>query len=144
MLYSAIEATTSTGGKIGKATSDDGIAWTKLPYPVAEPGMCGGFDDRAVQSPRVIATADNWVMAYAGYSGPVDSRASIGYADSLDEGATWGCEWPYPGLDTEGLPQGFVHTFAAFQRGERVALFVEWFTNDGTDIWLADLGLQAP
>ena len=145
MFYSAIESTTSTGGSIGKATSEDGITWTKGEGPVAEPGICGGFDDRAVQMPRVIATADNLVMAYAGYAGAIDTHASIGYADSLDNGDTWGCEWLYPALDTTGLPAGgFVHTLAAFQRGDRVALLIEWFADGSTDDWLADLGMTAP
>ena len=144
MFYSAIESTTSTGGAIGRATSEDGVTWTKAEDPVLEPGLCGGFDARAVHQPRVIATADNMIMAYAGYAEPSDSRAVVGYADSLDDGVTWGCEWPWPGLDTTGLPDGFVHTIAAFQRGDRVALLVEWLSGDGTDIWLADLGLTGP
>lgn len=144
MFYSGIESTTTTGGAVGKATSEDGITWTKGAAPVLEPGLCGDFDARAIHQPRVIATADNLVMAYAGYAEPIDSRAVVGYADSLDEGDSWGCEWPWPGLDTTGLPDGFVHTVAAFQRGDRVALLVEWLSNDGTDIWLADLGLTAP
>ena len=144
MFYSGIESATTTSGAIGMATSEDGIAWTKADAPVLEAGLCGGFDARAIQQPRVIATADNLVMAYAGYAEPADSRAVIGYADSLDDGATWGCEWPWPGLDTAGLPEGAVHTLAAFQRGDRVALLVEWLNGDGTDIWLADLGLTAP
>ena len=144
MFYSGIESTETSGGAIGMATSTDGIAWTKGEGPVMEPGLCGDFDARAVHQPRVIATADNLVMAYAGYAEPADSRAVVGYADSLDDGATWGCEWPRPGLDTAGLPEGSVHTLAAFQRGDRVALLVEWLSNDGTDIWLADLGLTAP
>jgi len=144
MFYSGIESTTTTGGAIGRATSTDGIAWTKGDAPVLQPGLCGDFDARAVHQPRVISTADNLVMAYAGYAEPADSRAVVGYADSLDEGVTWGCEWPYPGLDTTTLPDGFVHTIAAFQRADRVALLVEWLTGDGTDIWLADLGLTAP
>ncbi len=144
LFYSGIEAGTTSGGAIGMATSEDGIAWTKAEGPVLEPGLCGDFDARAVHQPRVIATVENLVMAYAGYAEPLDSRAAIGYADSLDNGATWGCEWPWPGLDTTGLPEGNTHTLAAFQRGDRVALLVEWLSNDGTDIWLADLGLTAP
>lgn len=144
MFYSGIESTTSTVGSVGKATSKDGIAWTKSEAPVVEPRLCGGFDDRAIHQPRVIATADNLVMAYAGYTGPIESRASVGYADSLDGGDTWGCEWEHPALGTSSLPDGFVHTLAAFQRGDRVALLVEWFADDGTDVWLADLGFSAP
>lgn len=144
MFYSGIDAPSATTGAVGMATSEDGIAWTRGDAPVLEPGLCGDFDARAIHQPRVIATADNLVMAYAGYAEPEDSRAVVGYADSLDGGATWGCEWPWPGLDTDGLPQGDVHTLAAFQRGERLSLLVEWLSDGGTDIWLADLGLGAP
>jgi hypothetical protein len=145
MFYSGIEATTSTGGRIGMASSEDGITWTKADAPVAQPGICGGFDDRAVQMPRVIATADKLVMAYAGFSGPIDAHATVGYADSLDGGDTWSCAWPYPALDTEGLPDGgFVHTLTAFRRGDRMALLIEWFADGSTDDWLADMGVGAP
>jgi hypothetical protein len=155
MLYSGTNPAHPEAGAMGFATSTDGIAWTKLDDPattdaagaesdpIAEPGLCGGFDDRAIHQPRVVAQPDRLVMAYAGYTGALDSRASVGYADSIDGGRTWACEWPGPALDTTALPGGFVHTIAAFQHGERVGLLVEWLSGDGTDVWLADLG-QAP
>ncbi|MEO8274244.1 MAG: hypothetical protein ABI620_09275 [Chloroflexota bacterium] len=153
MVYSGQDSAHPDGGAIGLATSTDGIAWTKHDDPattdglgvesdpVARPGLCGGFDDRAIHQPRIVAQPDRLVMAYAAYTGALDSRASIGYADSIDGGLTWGCEWPAPALDTTGLPSGFVHTVTAFQRGERVALLVEWLADNGTDVWLADLGV---
>jgi hypothetical protein len=144
MLYSGQAAGDQTGGSIGRATSRDGIAWTKDPEPVAKPGLCGGFDDRAIHQPRVTSTADNTVLVYAGYAGAADSAASVGYADSLDDGATWGCEWKNPALDTSGLPDGFIHTLASFQRGDRLALLVEWLSGGSSDIYLADLGFGAP
>jgi len=144
MLYSGQAAGDQTGGSIGRATSKDGIAWTKDPEPVAAPGLCGGFDDRAIHQPRAISTADNTVMVYAGYAGAADSPASVGYADSLDDGVTWGCEWTSPALDTSALPEGIVHTIAAFQRGDRLALLVEWLSGGSSDDYLADLGFTAP
>jgi hypothetical protein len=144
MLYSGQAAGDQTGGSIGRATSKDGIAWTKAPEPAAKAGLCGGFDDRALHQPRVTATADNTVMVYAGYAPASDSAASVGYADSLDEGATWGCEWKHPALDTSGLPDGFIHTLASFQRGDRLAILVEWLAGGTSDIYLADLGFGAP
>ena len=83
-------------------------------------------------------------MVYAGYAGAADSHASVGYADSLDDGVTWGCEWANPALDTSTLPNGFVHTIASFQRGDRLALLVEWLSGGTTDAYLADLGYGAP
>lgn len=92
----------------------------------------------------MIATADNLVMVYAGYVGGDRAVPTVGYADSLDGGATWRCEWPSPALDTTGLPTGNVHTVNAFQHGDRVGILVEWLSGNGTDVWLADLGRTAP
>lgn len=144
MFYSAVPTTDRETGAIGRATSDDGITWTKGAEPVIEPGLCGGFDDRATHQPRVVVQPDRLVMAYAGYAGAPGSLPGVGYADSIDGGLTWSCEWPIEALDSTGLPTGQVHTIAAFQRGERVALLVEWLSNGGTDVWLADLGLSTP
>jgi hypothetical protein len=141
MFYSATPATQSAEGSIGLATSADGLAWTKSDRPVAEPGLCGGFDERAVHQPRVVALADGLMMLYAGYAGALDSRPGVGFADSRDGGATWGCEWPANALELSELPAGDgVHTINAFLRGERLSLLVEWLADDGTDVWLAHLG----
>ena len=145
MVYSGTETAASSTGSVGVATSEDGIAWTKRETPVAEPGLCGGFDDRAIHQPRVVVLDDGWVMAYAGYAGSLDSRASIGFADSRDSGVTWGCEWPANALSVEELPAGDgVHTVNAFLRGDRIALLVEWLADGGSDVWLAHLGPRQP
>jgi hypothetical protein len=151
MFYSGIDLAHRDRGSIGLATSTDGLAWTKRDDPatvdavaaesdpIAQPGLCGGFDDRAIHQPRVVPSSDGLVMAYAGYTGALDSRASLGYASSGDGGHTWRCAWQGPALDTTGLPGGFVHTITAFRHGDRIGLLVEWFTSAGTDVWLADL-----
>jgi hypothetical protein len=144
MFYSAVPTTDRETGAIGRATSEDGITWTKGEEPVVEPGLCGGFDTRATHQPRVVVQPDRLVMAYAGYAGTPGSLPGVGFADSIDGGLTWSCEWPSEALDSTGLPTGQVHTISAFQRGDRVSLLVEWLSNDGTDVWLADLGLSAP
>ena len=144
MFYSGVPTTDRESGAIGRATSEDGITWTKGDAPVIEPGLCGGFDTRATHQPRVVVQPDRLVMAYAGYAGAPGELPGVGYADSVDGGLTWACEWPSDVLDTTGLPAGQVHTINAFQRGERVSLLVEWLAGGGTDVWLADLGLAAP
>jgi hypothetical protein len=141
MFYSGITDSTSTDGSIGMATSTDGIAWTKADAAVAEPGLCGGFDDRALHQPRVVQGEAGLLMAYVGYAGAADSPGTVGFADSLDAGATWSCEWPGPALNTTGLPEGDVHTIAAFDKAGRLALLVEWLSDGGTDIWQAHFGL---
>ena len=153
LFYSGIPSIQRETGSVGRATSADGIEWTKHDDPetterafaesdpVVVPGLCGGFDERAIHQPRVVSTASNYVMAYAGYAGDSNARPEIGYADSLDGGITWACEWPDPALDTSGLTGTGVHTIAAFQLGENPALLVEWLADDGTDVWLAEFGL---
>ena len=140
MYYSGIPTADANEGSVGRATSEDGIAWTKDEAPIVEPGICGGFDERAIHQPRVLQTATRYLMAYAGYSGDDTSRPQVGYADSLD-GLTWSCEWPAPALDTSTLTGEGVHTIAAFQFGNDPALLVEWLANDGTDVYLAEFGL---
>jgi hypothetical protein len=148
LVFSGIDPAHRDRGSIGIATSADGLEWTKRDDPattdplraasdaVAEPGLCGGFDDRAIAQPRVIDAGDRWVMAYAGYAGPLDAKATVGLAESRDDGLTWRCLGP--GLDTAGMPDGFVHTLTAFQRGDHLALLVEWFRDAGTDVWLVE------
>ena len=141
MLYSGISSSASTDGSIGLATSEDGITWTKSDGPVAEPGLCGGFDDRAIHQPRVLQGDAGLLMAYVGYAGAAESPGTVGFADSLDGGETWACEWPGPALNTTGLPEGSVHTIAAFDKAGRFAILVEWLANDGTDVWLTHFGI---
>jgi len=140
MFYSGIPAAETTAGSVGHATSEDGFAWTKDDDVIVEPGICGGFDERAILQPRVLLTATRYLMAYAGYAGDTSSRPQVGYADSLD-GLNWSCEWPAPALDTSTLTGEGVHTIAAFQFGNDPALLVEWLANGGTDVYLAEFGL---
>lgn len=145
MFYSAIPTLVSVEGSVGLATSTDGIKWTRHGDPVAAPGLCGGFDDRAVQQPRVIVGGDGLYMVYAGYAGDQMSRPGVGLATSTDGGLTWGCQWPGNALDPEGIAGGEgIHTLTAFSRGERLSLLVEWLSNSGSDVWLAQLGPREP
>jgi hypothetical protein len=157
-FYSGIPSTQRETGAIGMATSTDGIAWVKRDDPattdaayaesdpVAGPGLCGGFDDRATHQPRVVATQDGLVMVYAGYTGaPGALPAAVGFADSRDDGLTWACEWPSNALRLDELPPGDgVHTVNAFLRDGRLSVLVEWLSGGGTDVWLAHLGPREP
>jgi hypothetical protein len=145
MFYSAIPSNRSTEGSIGLATSPDGVAWTKADAPVAEAGLCGGFDERAIHQPRVVAVPDGLVMVYAGYAGDANSRPGVGFADSRDGGVSWSCEWPANALRVDELPPGDgVHTVNAFLRDGRLSVLVEWLSGGGTDVWLAHLGPREP
>ena len=141
MFYSAIPTLVSTEGAVGLATSTDGLTWTRRGDPVATNGLCGGFDDRAVEQPRVVVGDNGLYLVYAGYAGAPDSRASVGIAASVDGGLTWACQWPANALDPSELPAGDgVHTVNAFMRGDRLTLLIEWLRNGGSEDWLAHLG----
>ena len=150
LLYAGIPSVNRETGALGLATSQDGVTWTKHDDPattdpghaesdpVLEPGLCGGFDARAVHQPRLVAREDGLLVAYAGYAAGLSSRPAVGLARSDDGGRTWLCAWPGPALDPAGLPEGSVHTMVAFPRGDRVGLLVEWIRMSGTDVWLAE------
>ncbi|HXG26989.1 MAG TPA: hypothetical protein VNL94_09110 [Candidatus Binatia bacterium] len=141
MFYSGIPSSETNEGAIGMATSADGIAWTKVEAPVAEPGLCGEFDARAVLQPSVLPGPNGLYLIYAGHAGDDASRPGVGFATSTDNGATWACQWPANALNVSEFPNGDgVHTATAFLRGERVALLVEWLSDNGSDVWLAHLG----
>lgn len=145
MFYSAIPTLVSSEGSVGLATSSDGIEWTRHGDPVAAKGLCGAFDDRAVEQPRVVVGDNGLYLVYAGYAGDINTRASIGVANSVDGGLTWTCQWPASALDPSELPAGDgVHTINAFMRGGRLTVMIEWLRNGGSEDWLAHLGPRVP
>lgn len=145
MFYSAIPTLVSAEGSVGLATSEDGITWTRHGAPVATKGLCGGFDDRAVQQPRIVVGDDGLYLVYAGYAAALDSRPGVGVAASIDGGLTWACQWPSNAIDPTELPAGDgVHTVNAFMRDGRLAVMIEWLRNGGSEDWLAHLGPRVP
>jgi predicted GH43/DUF377 family glycosyl hydrolase len=73
-------------GRIGYATSSDGITWAKHPSnPVVDTGPSGSWDDTRTYSPDVITDGTIYHMMYSGYDG---STYLLGYASSFD-GITW-------------------------------------------------------
>jgi len=84
-------------GRIGYATSSDGIVWVKYddtsttssPFAESDPvlnlGPSGSWDDYSVYHPSVIYNGTTFHMWYTGFSG---TTRRIGYATSPD-GITW-------------------------------------------------------
>lgn len=84
--------TENTGGKIGYATSSDGISWMKRPDPVLEAGPSTSWDSYTVELGSVIWNGSLYLMWYAG--GTFDTGpAAVGLATSSD-GISWN---KYPG-----------------------------------------------
>ncbi len=75
-------------GRIGYATSTDGISWTKYKgNPVVDIGPAGSFDDIQVAEPRVFHFSSGYRMYYTGQNGSTN-RTSLGMASSPD-GIHW-------------------------------------------------------
>lgn len=82
---------------IGRATSPDGVRWTKSSEPVMVAELpweqtfdAGGFDIGGVLEPTVIHEDGRWRMWYVGFGEEPGTAAysRIGYAESTD-GITW-------------------------------------------------------
>ena len=72
--------------RIGYATSEDGVMWTRSESnPVLVLGSSGSWDGVSILDPTVLFDGSNYHMWYQGYNG---SSRRIGYATSED-GVTW-------------------------------------------------------
>jgi predicted GH43/DUF377 family glycosyl hydrolase len=86
MWYSGTNASGLT--RIGRATSPDGVVWTKtVGNPVLDV-TAATFDAAGVRTPCVIKDGTTYRMWYAGLDLALGGKYRIGYADSAD-GITW-------------------------------------------------------
>ena len=86
MWYTGIDG---SNGRIGHATSPDGINWTKYPIPVLNLGDPGSWDDFMVCLPTVVYDGAIYHMWYCGLDAiPPAGNENIGHATSPD-GINW-------------------------------------------------------
>lgn len=138
--WSPTRATT----RIRSATSDDGVTWTVDPAVAIDIGHCGGFDDRSVAMPRLLAHPDGgWIALYSGYGDLADPGMAVGLSRSVD-GSAWTCAAPEPVVTaadvtgSEGL-----HSYALLGGdGAALRLLIESLREGGSDLWLAELSLS--
>ncbi|NIM94739.1 MAG: DUF11 domain-containing protein [Anaerolineales bacterium] len=94
MWYMAFDS--SGVGRIGYATSPDGITWTKYGgNPVLDTGTTGSWESDDVTTPTVIKEGSTYHMWYGGYDG---GAFRIGHATSSD-GINWTKDGSNPVLD---------------------------------------------
>jgi hypothetical protein len=138
MTYSGSSLAEPNQVSVGVATSPDGITWTKEPEPVIRPGLCGEFDDRSINIPRLRPTDDGWLLYYLGQTW-VDDLPSVGVAASTD-GLSWACGSPEPvltGVDILGS-QG-IHTIAVAADAPGPELLIESLQPSTSELWLGEL-----
>lgn len=89
MWYTGLNSASPAVSKIGRATSQNGRAWTKGASPVLAAGAAGAWDDGGVDQASVIWDGTQYLMAYRGWAaGTPDTTSRIGIATSPD-GITW-------------------------------------------------------
>lgn len=134
--------------QIGRATSPDGIHWTKYDDPttttglyaesdpVLQPDAKGAWDDGWVHQARVHPNGDGWVMLYRGTHANGTSMA-LGYATSADS-IHWQRSLLNPILKTPAVngAQYFWFTNSLYQ-DNTYFLFWEVDKAESTEIYLA-------
>ncbi len=146
MYFTGYDKTGLPSGKVGMATSDDGIHWTKYddpattdaPYAESDPILTAPEGITFVQQPMVQPEGDHWVMVFrqVDYSAhPV--QMSLNYATSSD-GIDWqiASDTPFWGRTTVPGSNGFWYT-ALTQHDDTYYLYVETGIRSGTEIFAA-------
>jgi predicted GH43/DUF377 family glycosyl hydrolase len=120
------DGSNGTGGRIGYATSPDGINWTRsVLNPIVDPGLTNSWDEAGVGAPSVVMENSGFRMWYTGSNGT--NKLMTGYAASQDglnwtksesnpvlllgPSGTWDSEWAvYPTVIHYGPTYGMWYT----------------------------------
>lgn len=117
--------------KIGHATSDDGLSWTKDENPVLGPGEADEWDSRGVSFPSVLLREGVFHMWFTGYSSD-GIFYSIGYATSTD-GLNWEKNAGNPVLENGSSGEwdnGNLKAPSVVFDGSEYHMFYDAFTNN--------------
>lgn len=136
-------------GRIGLATSTDGMTWTKHGDPVVDIGGAGAIDEDQAAEPRVLADGTGWRMYYTARD--ANATNTLAMATSAD-GITWTKSAQSPILDATrwgGFWGGaFVHEGALWHlwhatQQDGSSLHYKWSTdgltwNDGPEVLMTN------
>ena len=146
MYYTGYDASGIGSGRIGMATSSDGITWTKYddlattnaPYAESDPVLMPPEGIADANQPMVEITPDGWVMIFR----QVDfserpAQMSLNYALS-DDGIDWqiASEMPFWERTTVPGSMGFWYTAMEYH-DDTYYLYVETGVGRGTNIFVA-------
>ncbi len=138
MVYAGNSLSAPNEGRFGVATSTDGVAWTKEPEPVIEPGLCGEFDSRSIAIPRLREVDDGYLLFYNGLA-PDLSTAEVGVASSPD-GFSWTCASPAPAITGDDIPgsEG-IHVIAVAATAPGPEFLIESLQGTSSALWLGEV-----
>ncbi|HEY5675404.1 MAG TPA: hypothetical protein VIR81_01380 [Myxococcales bacterium] len=154
----------SSHWRIGLATSDDGLHWTRVTGTqakgsIVDNGASGSFDSYLTYRPFVLKDGSLYRMWYNGSDkpfndchapagqGPLADDRRIGYAESSD-GVTWTKKNDGPGPDGSVLPLGPAGAFDAQQVGyvwvikDTSDYKMYYSANDATNTWRVGLAIS--
>jgi predicted GH43/DUF377 family glycosyl hydrolase len=146
MYYTGYDLNGLSSGKIGMATSPDGIAWTKYddptttdaPYAESDPILTAPEGITLVNQPMVEITDAGWTMVFRQVDFSVrPPQMSLNYALS-DDGIHWEIASDTPFWTRTTVPRsgGFWYT-ALEHHDDTYYLYVETGIGSGTDIFAA-------
>ncbi len=95
-MYYSTYGTNRRATVIGRATSTDGVSWTKDPEPVLVPEL--EWEGTGLDRPRVVPVVDGFLMLYAG-----TDLTDRGIATSSD-GRGWTRDGELPAITKESFP----------------------------------------
>jgi predicted GH43/DUF377 family glycosyl hydrolase len=137
MYYSAY-ASDPKATVIARATSADGVTWTKDENPVLEP--VEAWEGTGLDRPRVVRDGDRYVMVYSG-----SDLTDRGVAFSTD-GIAWERDGEAPAITMEGFPvDGRAWDAALISRDGVLGYYLEIGTATariGTEIYRATAPLR--
>jgi predicted GH43/DUF377 family glycosyl hydrolase len=121
--------------RIGHATSNDGIAWTRDPdNPIIDIGPPGSWEETVVYVPCVLIVNDTFHMWYDGAQGNTER---IGHATSMD-GSEWTKDPANPVMDV-GPPGSWEDTQVFPMAGSVIFednTYKMWYGGcEGTNLW---------
>lgn len=135
--------------RIGMATSEDGIRWTKYndpattdkPFAQSDPVFVTAegneWDSGWVHQPRVFETDKGWLMIYRGARSSSGQGMAIGMATS-DDGIHWGRSPLNPVFHHRQIPRAaYLWFHSALIVDDTIFLFIEGDISQSTQIYLA-------
>jgi predicted GH43/DUF377 family glycosyl hydrolase len=124
-------------GRIGYATSIDGINWKRdtINSPVLSMGTANQWDEKTVGTPNVLRIGNLYYMWYSG-SDPLGRYDATGVATSLDGITNWQKYESNPVLRNIASPTTWEATWAevgaVLQRGDTLHMWYEGYRNPET------------
>ena len=144
MAYGGADRAQPNRNRIGIATSDDGISWTRQPATLGGaddgdalgPQACG-VDARTMFEPHLVTTHDGVLLTFGVMVDVPDDEMQILGATSAD-GTDWTCVAHEALIDSADFPLSpDLHSFVTFGDGGNTTMLIEVLRNETSELWLA-------